>query len=465
MATSNLKMKKYILAIGDIVLLYFSLWITLFFRFYSEYTYNLWREHFLPFSILYFVWLIVFYIDGLYELGYEKGRMNLVSALIRNLIICSGFAVTFFYFGNNRLFNIKPQKVFLINILVVFLLLFLWRQIFYFFIKSPRLADKILIIGLSPLALEIVEEINSRPELGFKVNAIIGIDQPENFKADNLPKNIHVYQETTDFKNICLSEKIDTIISAVEYRKNPLLLENLFKCLPLKIEFFEISSFYEKITGKIPVANVQQTWFLENINENSKRFYETLKRMLDVALSSLGLVIALPFSPLIAALIKLDNPGPFLFKQIRVGKNGKNFLAMKFRTMKTNAEINGPQWALKNDSRVTRIGKFLRKTRIDEVPQLFNILRGEMSLIGPRPERPEFITQLKKIIPFYEERLLVKPGLTGWAQVMGPAYGGSEQESLEKLQYDLFYVKNRSLGMDLSIALKTIKTILKGSGQ
>ncbi len=169
--------------------------------------------------------------------------------------------------------------------------------------------------------------------------------------------------------------------------------------------------------------------------------------------------------PFIILAIKIDSPGPFLFKQIRVGKNGKDFLAMKFRTMRQDAEKNGPQWALKDDPRVTRIGKFLRKFRIDEIPQLINVLKGEMSLIGPRPERPEFVSQLKKQIPFYEERLLVKPGLTGWAQVMGPAYGGSEKESLEKLQYDLFYIKNRSLGLDLSIALKTIKTILSRQGQ
>ena len=182
------------------------------------------------------------------------------------------------------------------------------------------------------------------------------------------------------------------------------------------------------------------------------------------ALLHFSALISLPFVPLIYLLVKLNTPGPFIFKQIRVGKNSKNFLAMKIRTMHKNAEINGPQWATKNDLRVTRSGKILRKTRIDEIPQLFNILRGEMSFIGPRPERPEFVKNLNAKIPFYNERHLVKPGLTGWAQINFP-YGASEADALEKLQYDLYYIKNRSIMLDIAILLKTIKTVLTGAGQ
>ena len=226
-----------------------------------------------------------------------------------------------------------------------------------------------------------------------------------------------------------------------------------------------MASFYEKITGKIPVATIEQIWFLENLSEGSKKFYEVLKRFFDLVFSLVFLIFSLPIIPLIALLIKLDSPGAVFFRQIRTGKEGNPFWAIKFRTMVDKAETNGPQWATKNDPRVTRLGRFLRKTRIDEIPQLLNVLRGEMSLIGPRPERPEFVEQLQNEIPFYKERLLIKPGLTGWAQVVGPNYGGSISESLEKLQFDLFYIKNRSLTLDLSILLKTIKTVLSRSGQ
>jgi exopolysaccharide biosynthesis polyprenyl glycosylphosphotransferase len=204
---------------------------------------------------------------------------------------------------------------------------------------------------------------------------------------------------------------------------------------------------------------------LENLTENNKKLYEITRRIYDICFSILLLAVTLPFTPLIALIIKISSKGPVFFTQIRTGKDGKTFRAIKFRTMVTNAETNGPQWATKNDSRVTGAGRFLRKTRIDEIPQLINVLTNEMSLIGPRPERPKFVEELEKEIPFYKERLLVKPGLTGWAQVAGPAYGGSKEESLEKLQYDLYYIKNRSMALDISIVLKTVKTILTRRGQ
>jgi len=170
------------------------------------------------------------------------------------------------------------------------------------------------------------------------------------------------------------------------------------------------------------------------------------------------------FLPFIYAAVKLNSPGPFLFMQQRTGKSNRKFMAVKIRTMSKNAEHNGPQWAVKNDPRVTRSGRIMRKMRIDEIPQLINVLRGEMSFIGPRPERPEFIEKLEKKIPYYNERLLVKPGLTGWAQINFP-YGASEKDALDKLQYDLYYIKNRSFILDLSIVLKTIKTVLSAGGQ
>ena len=231
------------------------------------------------------------------------------------------------------------------------------------------------------------------------------------------------------------------------------------------MDIYNISGFYEIITNKIPVENIEYDWFLENLSENSKKAYEIFKRLVDIIFAIIGLIISIPFLPFIILAIKIDSNGPIIFRQIRTGKNGKDFLAMKFRSMVDNAEKNGAQWAEKNDSRITKMGKIMRKTRLDEIPQLINILKGEMSFVGPRPERPEFIEILSKEIPFYKERLLTKPGLTGWAQLKGPAYGGSKEESLEKLKFDLYYIKNRNFLLDISIILKTVNIVLNRKGQ
>ena len=225
-----------------------------------------------------------------------------------------------------------------------------------------------------------------------------------------------------------------------------------------------LDDFYESITKRVPLEIIDQFWFLENLQEGKKRFYDFGKRIVDIAASIIFGIIALILVPPVAILIILTSGFPVFFTQIRIGKNGKPFKAIKFRTMVQNAEKHGAQWATKNDPRVTAIGKFLRKSRIDEIPQLINILKGEMSFVGPRPERPEFVDKLKQEIPFYRERLLVKPGLTGWAQI-NYRYGASVYDAKTKLQYDLYYVKNRSLALDFGIILRTIKTVLSAIGQ
>ncbi len=464
MTHQRMKIKRLILIAGDIILLYFSLWLTLIIRYYSEYSAGLWNKHLLPFTVVFLIWLVIFYIDDLYEFDISRGRMNLINKLTRSLIISGGIAIAFFYIGHLRLFTIRPQRILLIDLIITFILLFFWRLIFYRFIKSPKLAQNIMIVGVNNFAKEAIKKITAEPQLGFKLKTIINYEKKE--IADlALDSSISVKESFNDLKNICLNNQVDLIILAAKRDGNSLILKNIFECLKMRIDFMELAGFYEKITGKIPVEAIDHDWFLSNLAESSKKFYEIIKRFFDFLAAAVGLVISLPLVPIIILAIKIDSRGPALFTQKRVGRNGKKFLAMKFRTMTIDAEESGPQWAQKDDPRITRVGRFFRKTRIDEIPQLINILRGEMSLIGPRPERPEFVQTLKEKIPFYEERLLVRPGITGWAQVMGPAYGGSEKESLEKLKYDLFYIKNRSLGLDLSIALKTIKTVLSSRGQ
>lgn len=465
MPISNVKIKKFLLIAGDIFTLYVGLYITLLARYQNEYTWELWRLHLFPFTVVILLWILIFYINELYDIEYGGGRLNVLSRLFTSLLVGSVFSIAFFYFGYNNLFTIRPQRVFIMYFLFSLLLLYLWRIIATRYLISVILKNNLLIVGLNPLMVEIIKKIKRHPQLGFAIKGIIPLN--DDYFQNNIFSDIEIYNKTSihRLKDICMDAQINTIISVANPRESDELQKNLFECLSLKINFTDASNFYEKITGKIPVKTIQHIWFLENLNESTKVFYEIIKRLLDIIFSLLGIIITLPFIPFIIMAIKLDDHGPIFFVQKRLCKNGKIFLAMKFRTMNVGAEKNGPQWATKNDPRITRIGKFLRKTRIDEIPQLINVLKGEMSFIGPRPERPEFVEKLQKDIPFYKERLLVKPGLTGWAQVMGPSYGGSFEETLEKLQYDLFYIKNRSLGLDFSILLKTIKIVLLGKGQ
>lgn len=445
---SALGNKKYFLIFGDIIILYFSLFVTLLIRYQAEYSSSLWLQHLTPFSVVFLIFLITFYIDDLYELSFNITRSNLLGKILKNVIIALIISFGFFYFGQNRLFTIRPQRVLLINGALFTILAYAWHVLFISMMKSSKIVNNILIVGQGKLVDEIKNQINSKPQLGFKVKAQVK-DQSEYAKL----------------KEICASQKINTIVSTVHPRENATLSKSLFECLPMKVSFFDSANFYEKIMGKVPITTIEQVWFLENLSESNKKLYEILKRIFDIVLSIILLAITVIFFPIIALAIKLSSKGSVFFIQTRTGKQGKNFKTIKFRTMVADAEKNGAQWASKNDPRVTLLGRFMRKTRIDELPQLINVIMGEMSLIGPRPERPEFIEKLEMQIPFYKERLLVRPGLSGWAQVFGPAYGGSKEETLEKLQYDLYYIKNRSFGLDLSIYLKTIKTILTRRGQ
>lgn len=461
MKTADLLGRKILLLIGDVVLLYVSLALTLFLRHGQEFTGELYIEHLGAFTLLYAIWLAAFYVGELYELHFGAGRMALASKIARGMAAAGALAVVVFYFGAGNWFELRPQRLLLIHLAVTAALLFLWRLAFSRFAAAPHLANNLCVIGRTPLTDKLLAELRHKPGLGYAVRAVIAL---EGDTTNDLPSNIATDGKLSELRSFCEGHGIDTIISAVDPRRHPELVNSLFSCLPLKVDFYELATFYEKITGKIPVESIGHVWFLENLHEGTKHAYELTKRLVDIGVSLAIGALTLPIWPLIALGIRLDSPGPILFRQVRTGKGGRQFHAVKFRSMRVDAESQGPQWAASHDPRVTRVGRLLRQTRLDEIPQLLNILVGEMSLIGPRPERPEFISSLRDRIPFYEERLLIRPGLTGWAQVNFP-YGASVEDTMEKLQYDLFYIKNRSLWLDLSIALKTIKTILSAKGR
>jgi len=449
MTDSATKVKKILLVFGDIIILYASLALTLFLRYWPEIPSIALQKHILPFSIIYFVWLLIFYISGLYDLNLAKNTLLFYSTLLRSIIIGASLAAIFFYLI--PFFGITPKTNLAIDILILTFFLYLWRQIFNHLIKSPGLLNNILIIGKNKETEQLIAQIKNNPQLGYRVKKII--TEKDTNSVFNLIEMV-------------IKDKIQTIVTVPDPRYNKTLIRNLYHCLPLKITLFNLPSFYEIITGKIPVSVIEEFWFLENMMDSQKNIYEIFKRGFDIfSALAIGLV-SLFLYPLIALAIKLNSAGPVFYRQKRVGQDSRIFEITKFRSMIQNAEKDGAKWAQKNDPRITRVGNFLRKTRLDELPQLWNIIKGDMSFVGPRPERPEFVfgTNMERQIPFYQIRHLVKPGLTGWAQI-NFEYGSSIEDTIEKLQYDFYYLKNRSFVLDLAIFLKTARIILNGGGR
>jgi len=280
----------------------------------------------------------------------------------------------------------------------------------------------------------------------------------------NLQTKIQIIGDSSLIHQIATKRKVDRIVVALEERRGRFPTEQLLKCRMQGIPVEEGISFYERLTGKLLIEKAYPSSLIFSDGFRKSAVDRTVKGIIDFFLSSVGLIILSPTIALIALAIKFDSPGPIFYRQERVGKNGKFFRLLKFRSMREDAEREtGPVWAEENDERTTRVGKIIRKMRLDEIPQMLNILKGEMSFVGPRPERPLFVGQLENDIPFYEKRLSVKPGITGWAQIEYP-YGASKNDALEKLKYDLYYVKNMSLFFDLSILFRTIRIVLFGRG-
>ena len=439
--------KRITLLIGDIIILYASLWLMLLVRYGAKFDINIWEQHFKPFTIIYATWLIVFFIAGLYDLSLARNNINFYSTLLRGLIINVGIAITFFYFL--PFFGITPKTNLFLNIGIFAVLFTGWRQLYNHLVKSTALINNILIIGKNKEIDQIIKIVNNRPQLSYKIIKQIS---PSDIKTP------------FDLLEMATSQNIKTIITAIDPHQDARLVQSLYQCLPLKISFNDLPSFYEKILGKVPITSIGEIWFLENLTESQKNFYEALKRVLDMFGALVFGLISFCFYPFIILAIKIDSHGPAFYRQIRISQDGQIFKVIKFRSMIEEAEKSGAQWADQQDHRITKVGRFLRKTRIDEFPQFWNILIGQMSFIGPRPERIEFVQQLEKEIPYYQIRHIVKPGLTGWAQV-NFHYGASVEDSIEKLQYELYYIKHRSFILDLSILLRTIKIMLGGLGR
>jgi len=440
------KKETLALFLGDIILLYFSLWTALAVREWSIPSGYSWGLHFWPFTIIIAVWILVFFISGLYEKHTLILKSRLPSTVFNTQIANSFIAVLFFYFI--PYFGIAPKTNLFTYLVISFGLILLWR-IYGDRILNPLSKQKGIIVGSGEEMKELLEEVNNNPRYGLQFISSVDLDRIAgvDFQDEILSR---VYSEEVQIIAIDLkNEKVEPI------------LPHLYNLIFSRVKFIDMYKVYEDLFDRIPLSLVRYNWFLENISTESRITYDVVKRINDIIMSLVAGTVSLIFYPFVYVLIKFDDGGDIFFEQERIGKNNKIIKVKKFRTMEDLATGVA-------NKKITRVGKWLRKLRIDELPQLWSVLNGDMSMIGPRPEIPALVKHYEGEIPYYNIRHLIKPGLSGWAQLYHsdpPKVVADSQKTRRKLSYDLYYIKNRSLMLDLKIALKTIKALLSRSGK
>ncbi len=400
--------------------------------------------------------LASFYLFDLYDFHMIRRSEVLVLRLLQALGIGGMTLSLIFYLWPQMMLG---RGVFLLSMSLTLTLMTGWRYLARWLLRHPRFAERVLIVGAEQEAVAIAREALTRREAGYDVIGFIG-DDPAQIGQSLI--NPCVVGVMSDLEGVVSKYRADRIVIAMPDRRGRLPLDLLLK---LKVRdgvvLEEAEAFYARLTGKIGCERLRLGQLVFADASRWAPFYKHASRLIDVALAIVIGLLTLPLMILTAVAIKLNSRGPIFYQQERVGIHNTSFWIVKFRSMRVDAEANGPVWAGQGDSRVTGVGRWIRKLRIDELPQLFNIIRGEMSMIGPRPERPVFVEQLEQLIPYYSERHLVKPGLTGWAQVRYP-YGASFEDAREKHQYDLYYIKNQSPMLDALILLETVRIVLFG---
>ena len=405
------------------------------------------------------VCLACFYYNELYDLSAGSGSMDQVLRIEQSLGAASLLLGLLYFLFPNLLLS---RGVFIIGLILVTILVVLSRWFLEGAWQLSSPIQRVVILGTGALALELAREVTLRHDLGMKLEGFVSgaVLQADSERIFGFP----ILGSATEMEAITKRSAISRIIVALENCRGVLPAKELVTLRVQGVRVDDAASVLSALTGRIPLHAVKPSWFVFSDGFHRSKWNELLKRTLDLAAGIAGLVLALPIMALVAFAILVDSKGPVIYRQTRVGRMDRCFDVLKFRSMRVDAEQNnGAQWAVKNDPRVTRVGGFLRKYRLDELPQFLNVVRGDMSFVGPRPERPCFVEELRKQIPYYDERHSVRPGITGWAQVQY-AYGASVQDAFKKLEYDLFYLKNTSLSFDLAIILKTIKIVIGAHG-
>ncbi len=406
-----------------------------------------------------FVCQVCLYYADLYELRVASDRRELFIGIVQALSTTS-FLLAAIYFWSPDL--IIGRGVFLVATTLVITLVAGWRLVFEWLTRHVAPRERLLLVGTGAAAVGLARELfRRRQELGVE---IVGFVDPDPARVGTPVINPGVIGTIEDIPSIVRSRGVDRVVVSLADARGKLPMDKLLEMKLDGVTFDHLASVYEELTGKIAVENLRPSWLIFSSGFRKSRVLNNAKRVLDVTAALIGLVLAAPIMAIVGVVVRLTSEGSVLYRQQRVGQHGRVFHVVKFRSMRQNAEAGtGAVWASKNDQRITPVGRFLRRARLDELPQLWNVLVGDMSLVGPRPERPEFVKQLTEQIPFYGQRHIVRPGLTGWAQVRY-TYGSSVEDAMEKLQYDLFYIKNLSIPLDLFVIFSTVKTVLLRRG-
>lgn len=404
-------------------------------------------------------WSIAVKLTGAQATDSISGRLKGPFSAVLAIMLLVIFWIVFTYpFVADESVYIKVWLFFLALAIPMFSL---WRVALAELNNLPGFRRQAVIVGVSSAGEAVARELLDAKRYTVNVLGYISGEANERLQSEDLP----LLGDKYELRRMAYSGMVDIIIMATDYKANPDLLQEALELAQLDIEVVPMTMMYEHTSGKIPVEHAGDQWYVAlPATIQLSPLYQCWRRVMDLAFGLFGTVVLLLIFPLLASLILLDSPGPIFYKQERLGRSGHKFHIYKFRSMHLDAEKQGKAvWAKERDPRITRIGRFMRSTHLDELPQVFNILRGEMSLIGPRPERQGFVAELEKFIPFYRCRLSVKPGLTGWAQVKF-SYARTDQEAMEKLQYDLYYVKHQSFMLDVFILLKTVGEVLSRRG-
>lgn len=385
---------------------------------------------------------------------YATQRLGVKGELYARLLLALG-VLSFLLAGlQYALPRYMPANgVLLLGFLILTFAILAWRWGFGWLVQQPYLKQRLYVLGSGDLSKELVHGIRSRPDLGMEIVDWAGATG--NCSREELERNLQALQN---------SRHVDQVVVALEDRRGTMPVRELLNLRLSGVKIEDAGALLEKISGKIELDGLHPSTLIFTEGFRLNQGLLLARRAASIVVSLVILLFCLPLIPFIALAIKVSSPGPVLFPQERVGRNGLPFNLYKFRTMCQNAELEtGPTWATEDDPRVTRVGRWLRRTRLDEIPQLYNVLKGDMGFVGPRPERPEFVQWLIEVIPYYQMRHIIRPGITGWAQVRYQ-YGSSLEETKQKLKYDLYYIKHMSLALDCLIVFETVKTILLARG-
>lgn len=440
-------MRILFLIIGDFFVLYAGLFLTLVIRYGPDFFGKPIDQHLIPFTIIFVLWLAVFYIAGLYDSKRLRNNVDFLKTFWSATAVNAILGILFFYLI--PYFGITPKTNLFIFLIIFAAIEIIWRGSFNKFTISFRPKIKTALIGTGNATEEIYAFIEENPQLGYKLAV----------RLKN-KKDFSLFKESDDWERFVRENGIDLIVIPRYLKSEPEMAKIFYHLLTMGIEVVDLPAFYETIFQKIPLDEVSEEWFLDEIIEKEK-IYGGIKRIAESALAFLLFIVLLPLEILIAVFVKLSSPGTAIYSQTRVGLKRKEFVIYKFRTMKVS---ENHEWPGENDKRITGVGKILRKTHLDELPQLINIIKGNLSFVGPRPDFVDFYKNLEKTIPHYSVRTLVRPGVTGWAQVNYPITASLEQTK-ERLAYDLYYIKNHSVALDIAIIAKTIKVLLTAQGR